>query len=412
MKTFVIRHCRAAATSFVIAAAALAAAADPAPVDESVASEELCRRVNDGDMDAFLMLRERAFKGDDEAMSLYFWKTDDWWRGSSFFPVTIRSVEPETGEDANAATNWIVELLGGIKVRTADPTAAFGAPPGSLPGRRLGVRFRDYNGGWRLDGMPCAMSNACVYAGRIEVRPLLPASEREAAREIIDHNLDDLTRLTDAGREELERRVGKCWVDLGSGISYPTWFFEEGVSFTLMDGYPTDYAFGKAVCEDETPAVTVDGEVVATRGEVAREAIRLHRPTAFVAAAFADDFLLEREAKKNGFATAWAFVHAGLDPPADPDARAFWNGLREDYPNAPSDDARERFLLLDWQTRFAERRDKLLVALREAATIQYAAPATRSLAAEESHAESAEDESHAENAEEKSHAENAESAEN
>ena len=89
--------------------------------------------------------------------------------------------------------------------------------------------------------------------------------------------------------------------------------------------------------------------------------------------AFADDFLLEREAKKNGFATAWAFVHEGLAPPTDTDARAFWNGLREDYPNAPSEDARERFLLLDWQPRFAERRDKLLVALREAATIQYAA---------------------------------------
>ena len=402
MKHSVIRHCRAAATSFVIAAAALAAAADPAPIGESVSSEELCRRANDGDMYAFQALRPRAFKGDDEAMSLYFWKTDDWWRGSSFFPVTIRSVEPETGEDANAATNWIVELLGGIKVRTADPAAAFGAPPGSLPGRRLGVRFRDYKGGWRLDGRPSAMSNACVYAGAIEVRPLLPASEVEAAREIIDRNLDDLTRLTDAGREELERRIGECWVDWGSGISYPTWFFEEGVSFTLTDGYPTDHDFGMAVCKDETPAVTVDGEVVATRGEVAREAIRLHRPTAFVAAAFADDFLLEREAKKHGFATAWAFVHEGLDPPADPDARAFWNGLREGYPNAPSDDARKRFLLLDWQTRFAERRDKLLVALREAATIQYAAPATRSLAAEESHAEDAESaggQSHAEPAE-------------
>ena len=198
--------------SLLLPLLALAAAADPAPVDESVSSAELCRRADDGDMYAFQALRTRAFKGDDEAMSLYFWKTDDWWRGSSFFPVTIRSVEPETG-------------------------------------------------------------------------------------------------------------------------------------------YPTDHAFGKAVCEDETPAVTVDGEVVATRGEVARAAIRLHRPTALVAAAFADDFLLEREAKKNGVATAWAFVHEGLDPPADPDARAFWNGLREDYPNAPSDDARERFLLLDWQTR-------------------------------------------------------------
>ena len=115
----------------------------PAPVDRSVyessvSSRELCRRANDGDMYAFQTLQTRAFQGDDEAMSLYFWKTDDWWRGYSFFPLTIRSVEPEKGEDAGAATNWIVELLGGIKVRTSDPAATFGAPLGALPGRRLG----------------------------------------------------------------------------------------------------------------------------------------------------------------------------------------------------------------------------------------------------------------------------------
>jgi hypothetical protein len=189
-------------------------------------------------------------------------------------------------------------------------------------------------------------------------------------------------------------------VDWGSGISFPTWFFEEGVSFTLTDGYPTDPDFGKAVCEDETPAVTVDGEVVATRSEVAREAIRVKRPTALVAAAFADDFLLEREAKKHGFATAWAFVHEGLDPPTDPDARAFWNELREDYGNVPFEDARKRLLLQDWQNRFAERRAKLLAALRATATIKYAA----SLAVPP-HAENAED------AEAEPHAESAEDAE-
>ena len=362
------------------------AAAAPSDIDESVSSEELWRRATDRDSDsgsqissgaAFHELQKRAFKGDDEAMSLFFWKTDDWWRAYSFFPLTIRSVEPESGERPGAATNWIVELLGGIKVRTADPAATFGAPPGALPGRRLGVRFRNYKDGWRLDGAPSAMSNACVYVGGIEVRPLLPASESEAARRIVYRNLDDLARLTPAGRKELEERIGERWENAGSGVSLSTWYFEDGESFSLLDGFSVDPGIAKAAFEDESPAVTVDGEVVATRSKVAREAIRVKRPTALVAAEFADDFLLEREAKKHGFASVRDFVRDGIPekPEDEAELRTLWEESRAKFSGrwgGKSFEEARGWVLDAWiAARADERRAKLLAPLLEKAKIEY-----------------------------------------
>jgi hypothetical protein len=351
-------------------------------IDESVSSEELWRQATDRDSDsgsqissgaAFHELQMRAFKGDDEAMSLYFWETDDWWRAYSFFPLTIRSVAPENGEDHGAATNWIVELLGGIKVRTADPAATFGAAPDSLPGRRLGVRFRDYKDGWRLDGAPAAMSNACVYVGGIEVRPLLPASEVEVARKIIDRNLDDLTRLTAAGRKELEERIGECWANPGSGRSFPTWYFEDGVWFGLVDNEPTDEDFWKAICEDETPAATVDGEVAATWGEVAREAIHHHWTTERAAKSIAESFLLNREAKKHGFASVRDFVRDGIPekPEDEAELRTLWEESRAKFSGRWGGRSFEeaRGWVLD--ARADERRAKLLAPLLEKAKIEY-----------------------------------------
>ena len=313
-----------------------APAALPA-IDDSVSSEELWRRATSPDPDsyrasqvAFNELQKRAFKGDDEAMSLYFWKTDDGW--FDFFPVTIRSVEPETGEDANAATNWIVTLLGGIKVRTADPAAAFGAPLDALPGRRLGVRFGDNKDGWLLDGAPSAMSNACVYAGRFEVRPLLPASERDAAREIVYRNLDDLGRLSDAGKKELEERIGECWANMGSGLSIPVWYFEGGARFLFAEHDPLDGARYKAALADESPVVTIDGEIVATRKDVAEFAMWQHRSTERAAKDLAEEFLLEREAKKRGFGSAYYLIHDGLGTPSDDDLRPLWDRFRTEEP--------------------------------------------------------------------------------
>ena len=360
--------------------AANAPAALPA-IDDSVSSEELWRRATgDHDFGALHELRKRAFKGDDEAMSLYFWKTDhqyDWWFRYSFFPVTIRSVEPEKGEDANAATNWIVTLLGGIKVRTADPAAVFGAPLDALPGRRLGVRFGEYKGGWLLDGAPSAMSNACVYAGAIEVRPLLPASEIEAARKIIDRNLDNLTRLTAAGRKELEERIGECWANPGSGRSFPTWYFEDGVWFRLVDNEPTDEDFWKAICEDETPAATVDGEVAATWGEVAREAIHHHWTTERAAKSIAESFLLNREAKKHGFASVRDFVRDGIPekPEDEAELRTLWEESRAKFSGrwgGKSFEEARGWVLDAWiDARADERRAKLLAPLLEKAKIEY-----------------------------------------
>ena len=362
------------------------APAAPSDIDESVSSEELWRRATDRDSDsgsqissgaAFHELQKRAFKGDDEAMSLFFWKTDDWWRAYSFFPLTIRSVAPENGEDHGAATNWIVELLGGIKVRTADPAATFGAAPDSLPGRRLGVRFRDYKDGWRLDGAPAAMSNACVYVGGIEVRPLLPASEVEAARKIIDRNLDDLTRLTAAGRKELEARIGECWANPGSGRSFPIWYFEDGVWFRLIDNEPTDEKFWKAICEDETPAVTVDGEVAATWGEVAREAIHHHWTTERAAKSIAESFLLNREAKKHGFASVRDFVRDGIPekPEDEAELRTLWEESRAKFSGrwgGKSFEEARGWVLDAWiAARADERRAKLLAPLLEKAKIEY-----------------------------------------
>ena len=362
------------------------APAAPSDIDESVSSEELWRRATDRDRDsgsqissgaAFHELQMRAFKGDDEAMSLFFWKTDDWWRAYSFFPLTIRSVAPENGEDHGAATNWIVELLGGIKVQTSDPAATFGAPLDALPGRRLGVRFRDYKDGWRLDGAPAAMSNACVYVGGIEVRPLLPASEIEAARKIIDRNLDNLTRLTAAGRKELEERIGECWANPGSGRSFPTWYFEDGVWFSLIDNEPIDEDFWKAICEDETPAATVDGEVAATWGEVAREAIHHHWTTERAAKSIAEDFLLRREAKKHGFATVRDFVRDGIPekPEDEAELRTLWEESRAKFSGrwgGRSFEEARGWVLDAWiDARVDERRAKLLAPLLEKAKIEY-----------------------------------------
>ena len=358
------------------------APAAPSDIDESVSSEELCRRANShcSDSDscarsyaAFRELQKRAFKGDDEAMSLYFWKTGDWALEISFIPFTIRSVEPEPG----GGTNWIVELLGGVRVRTADPAATFGAPPDALPGRRLGVRFRDYKDGWRLDGAPSARSNACVYVGGIEVRPLLPASEVEVAREIIARNLDDLTRLTAAGRKELEERIGEYWENEGSGLSIAVWHFEDGVSFRFLDLEPTDAEFEKAICRNETPAVTVDGQVVATWGELAREAIRLHRPTELLTREYAEDFLLRREGKKYGFATVWYFVHDGIpgEPKDEAELRTLWEELRAKNPGRwggkSFEEARGWVLDARIDARVDERRAKLLAPLLEKAKIEY-----------------------------------------
>ena len=57
-----------------------------------------------------------------------------------------------------------------------------------------------------------------------------------------------------------------------------------------------------------------------------------HRPTDWAAKHLAEEFLLEREAKKRGFGSAYYLIHDGLGTPSDDDLRPLWDRFRTEEP--------------------------------------------------------------------------------
>ena len=125
------------------------------------------------------------------------------------------------------------------------------------------------------------------------------------------------------------------------------------------------------------PAVTIDGETAATLGDVNR---LVFDPNAFIpggrswaraAQKLADDFLLAREAKARGAASAEALVADGLPEPTEDELRADW--ARELAENPRRGRVKERveashILVLCPKTATAEEEDAArarIVALRD-----------------------------------------------
>ena len=86
-------------------------------------------------------------------------------------------------------------------------------------------------------------------------------------------------------------------------------------------------------------AVRVDGETVATIGDVSNglisgEPFPEGRSIAGVARRLADDWLLAREAKARGAASADAFVREGIAEPTEEELRAAWAAVLAENPSA------------------------------------------------------------------------------
>ena len=167
----------------------------------------------------------------------------------TYFPFEIRSVEVSRVPGMHPEKNWLVTLADGVRVRVHSPAKTFGLSAAELPGKRFGFRFKDFEKGDTFNGenWPDPPPGG-VYAGELDVRPLVPAAKTNDVLRILERGPGagggDLTR---AACKELDDALGPAFRHFGSGIDHCYWFFDDGSVFSMVRGFPDTAALRTAV---------------------------------------------------------------------------------------------------------------------------------------------------------------------
>ena len=167
----------------------------------------------------------------------------------TYFPFEIRSVEVSRVPGMHPEKNWLVTLADGVRVRVHSPAKTFGLSAAELPGKRFGFRFKDFEKGDTFNGenWPDPPPGG-VYAGELDVRPLVPAAKTNDVLRILQRGPGagggDLTR---AACKELDDALGPAFRHFGSGIDLCYWFFDDGSVFSMVRGFPDSAVIRTAV---------------------------------------------------------------------------------------------------------------------------------------------------------------------